>query len=75
MTYDVPKRVRESACTPIVDLDRYRETRAKALADPDGFWLKITKERLRWQTPPTEGLRGSFHDIADGPLSFLATAG
>ncbi len=71
MTYDVPKRVRESACTPIVDLDRYRETRAKALADPDGFWLKITKERLRWQTPPTEGLRGSFHDIADGPLSFF----
>jgi len=70
--HPVPDRVREGAATPIVDMDRYRETAARAAADPDGFWLAQTKVRVAWRKEPTEGLRGSFHDIKDGPLSWFA---
>ena len=72
MKYDVPARVRENAATPIRDLDRYRETAAHAVADPDGFWLGVTQERVAWGKAPTVGLRGSYDDIKDGPLSWFA---
>ena len=72
MAYDVPSRVREGAATSITDLDRYRETYARAADDPNGFWLNVTKERIRWRTEPTTGLTGSFHEIKDGPLSWFS---
>jgi acetyl-CoA synthetase len=71
MAYEVPARVRENAATPITDLDRYREHWARAERDPDSFWLGITKEWIHWRKEPTVGLEGSFHEIADGPLSWF----
>ncbi len=72
MAYDVPKRVREGAATPITDLDRYREHAAHAAADPDGYWLAVAKERVHWRTPPTLGLVGGFDEIKDGPLAWFS---
>ncbi len=71
MAYEVPARVRENAATPITDLDRYREHWARAERDPDSFWLDVTKERIAWRKEPTVGLEGSFHEIAEGPLSWF----
>ena len=71
MAYEVPERVRENAATPIHDLDRYREHWARAERDPDSFWLEVTKERVAWRKEPTLGLEGSFHEIAEGPLSWF----
>ncbi|MBO6936838.1 MAG: acetate--CoA ligase [Deltaproteobacteria bacterium] len=71
MAYEVPARVRENAATPIHDLDRYREHWSRAERDPDAFWLAVTKERIAWRKEPTQGLEGSFHTIADGPLSWF----
>lgn len=71
-TYDVPSRVREGCATPFSDLDRYREGAARAVADPDGFWLGVTKERIAWEKEPTTGLAGDFDSIKDGPLSWFA---
>ena len=72
MSYEVPPRVRENAATPIVDLDRYRDAYARAVADPDGFWLAIAKERVAWRKEPTLGLAGGFDEIMDGPLSWFS---
>ena len=70
--YAVPSRVSEGSPNPITNLDRYRETRDAAQADPDGFWLSVSRQRIAWRTPPTVGLEGSFHDIAAGPLKWFA---
>src|SRR5690606_36847343 len=72
MVYEVPARVRENAKTPITDLDRYRATWAQAAADPDGFWLAVAKEHVRWRTAPTLGSSGGFDQIADGPLAWFS---
>ena len=42
-----------------VDAARYAELYARALADPDGFWLEQAK-RLQWITPPTRAGDWSF---------------
>ena len=55
----------------IPDLVAYRELSAQAVADPNAFWLDQTRERIAWMTPPTRGLEGSFHDIADAPLRWF----
>ena len=69
--YSVPARVTQGSPNPITDLDRYREQHARAAADPDGFWLDETRRRLAWRTPPSIGLDGDFHDIAQGPLRWF----
>jgi acetyl-CoA synthetase len=72
MRYPVPERVREGASTPIQDLEQYQATYQRAAAAPDAFWLEVAKQRVQWRRPPTEGLRGGFHQIADGALSWFA---
>lgn len=71
MKYEVPQRVREGAATEIVDLASYREVYAQSVNDPNAFWLAQARQRVRWQTPPTQGLEGSFQEIKDGPLSWF----
>ncbi len=70
--YPVPERVSSGAQSPIGTMDSYRAAYAHAVADPDGFWLKTTKELIHWMKEPTKGLEGSYHDIADGPLKWYA---
>jgi acetyl-CoA synthetase len=70
--YAVPSRVTAGSPNPITDLDAYREHWAKAQADPDGFWVRETRSRIAWRTPPTQGLEGNYHDIADGPIRWYA---
>jgi len=53
-------------------MERYREVYAQAQNDPEGFWLGITRERIAWDTAPTMGLTGSYHDIALGALTWFA---
>jgi acetyl-CoA synthetase len=70
--YAVPNRVTEGSPNPISNLDAYREHWARAQADPDGFWVRETRSRIAWRTPPTLGLEGSYHDIAEGPIRWYA---
>ena len=72
MRYPVPERVRVGSLSPICDLDDWRRLSHAAAADPDGFWLAETRRRLYWQRPPTLGLQGSFHTIADQPIAWFA---
>jgi Acyl-coenzyme A synthetases/AMP-(fatty) acid ligases len=69
--YAVPDRVSADSPNPIASMDAWREAWLAARADPDGFWLAQARQRVTWRTPPTRGLDGSFHDIADGPLSWF----
>jgi acetyl-CoA synthetase len=54
------------------DMDRYREIWTQAQNDPEGFWLRIARERIAWEKPPSMGFTGSFHDIAQGPITWFA---
>ena len=69
--YAVPERVRQGAASPITSLDAWREQWMRAQNDPDGFWLAQTRQRIAWRKEPTVGLVGSYHSIADGPLSWF----
>jgi len=70
--YPVPSRVSEGSPSSVPDIAAYREVSAGAIADPDAFWLGVTHEQIKWMSPPTEGLKGSFHDIADAPLRWFS---
>jgi acetyl-CoA synthetase len=70
--YPVPSRVAAGSPNQLPDLDAYRRCYAESLDDPSGFWVREARSRLRWRREPTEGLRGSFHDIHDTPISWFA---
>ena len=71
-TWPVPERVRAGSPNLMPDMDRYREARAAAEADPDAFWVQIARERVAWRVPPTRGLDGGFHTIQQGPVAWFA---
>ncbi len=68
----VPERVSADSPSSVSSMAAWREQWLRAAADPDAFWLAITRDRIAWQNPPTQGLSGSFHTIAQGPLSWFA---
>ncbi len=70
--YPVPKRVTTSSDSPARTMTEYREVYARAVNDPEGFWLDVARERIQWMTPPTRGLEGSYHTIEDGPFSWFS---
>ncbi len=70
--HPVPARVREGSASSIQTLDDWRRVWMAAKTDPDAFWLRETQARLRWRTTPTQGLHGSFHDIADSQVAWFA---
>ena len=70
--YPVPARVSEGSPNSMPSLDAYRAVYAAAAANPDGFWLEQTTSRIAWRTPPTRGLSGDFHGIADGPVAWFS---
>jgi len=72
LTHAVPDRVREGSVSPIQSMDDWRRLWLAALQDPSGFWVEQAQQRLRWRTPPSQGLLGSFHDIADTQVSWFA---
>lgn len=69
--YEVPERVRQGSVSPVPDMNAYREAWLRAAADPSGFWLGVTKERLAWRREPTQGLEGGYRQIQDGPFSWF----
>ena len=66
--YPVPERVSAGSESPMSTLDEYRGAYARSVADPDGFWLDVTNSLIQWMKAPTQGLEGSYHDIAEGPI-------
>src|SRR5690606_14854516 len=64
-------RVRAGSPSPIPDMPAYREHFARAQADPSGYWLAQTRQRLRWRTPPTRGLEGDFWGVRDNPIAWF----
>ena len=69
--YPVPPRVSENSPNPLHSLDTWREATQAAQADPDGFWLDISRNLIQWQSPPSLGLSGGFHSISEGPIRWF----
>ena len=70
--FSVPTRVRDGSPNLMPTMDRYRDVMATAQANPDRFWLDQTRARIAWQKPPTRGLDGSFHSIAEEPIAWFS---
>jgi len=70
--YDVPARVSGGSPSPVPDLPTWRAAWMRAADDPDGFWLDVTRARLRWRTPPTRGMDGDYHSVSEGPFSWFS---
>jgi len=69
--FQVHDRVREGSPSQIATMASYREHWARAEADPSGYWLGQTNQRLAWRKPPTRGLEGDFWDVRDNPLAWF----
>ena len=69
---DVDDRVREGSTSQIQTMPAYREHWARAEADPSGYWLAQTKQRVHWRTPPSEGVHGDFWSVRDEPITWFA---
>ena len=52
-------------------LSAYRDLAARAMADPETFWLDQTRRRLEWTTAPTLGLEGDFRTVREAPLRWF----
>lgn len=70
--HPVPARVSEGAQGPVTSMETWRETRDRSSDDPNGFWLDIANERIAWETPPTRGLDGDFHSVAEDPIAWFS---
>jgi acetyl-CoA synthetase len=53
-------------------METYRDSYARALANPDHFWLNETRARVFWRTPPTQGLNGDFRSVREKPITWFA---
>lgn len=42
-TYPVPATISEGSNSPISSIDEYRQAWMRAMQDPDGFWLIVTR--------------------------------
>ena len=71
MKYDVPERVRKNSPSTIHDMESYAAEYAKAVKDPNAYWLAQTAERVTWRTKPTKGLTGDFKSIVKEPLRWF----
>ena len=71
-TVAVPPRVREGSPSAVASMNDWRAEWLRACSDPDAFWLGVTRDRIAWQTPPTEGRRGDFTSVRERPLTWFA---
>jgi acetyl-CoA synthetase len=55
----------------ITDMEEYRSVYSSSTEDFDSFWLDVTNSRITWRKNPTIGLKGSFSEIPNGPLSWF----
>jgi acetyl-CoA synthetase len=71
-SFPVPPRVSEGSQSPVPDLNAWRREWLRARSNPNGFWLGVTLERVRWRTPPTRGMDGDYYTVKDGPFSWFS---
>ncbi len=69
--YAVPERATAGSVQTIRSIADWRREWLSAAADPSGFWLRETLDNVSWRKRPERGLEGSFHSIADSPLSWF----
>ena len=67
----IPERVQSQCEGPIQTLSDYTEATRLAKEDPSAFWLAETRRSIVWRTEPSVGLEGSFHSVAETPLSWF----
>lgn len=64
--WDIPERVKQGSTTVMSSLDGWRKHWMDAANDPDGYWLRETRESLQWTQEPTVGLEGGYGSIQHG---------
>lgn len=49
----------------IKSLDEYERLYRESVEDPAGFWLRMTRENIEWNVPPTQGFSQQFDIIGE----------
>ncbi|HIA39758.1 MAG TPA: acetate--CoA ligase [Candidatus Poseidoniales archaeon] len=70
--YSVPERVSSGSSNICPTMADYHRVHAESVAEPDAFWLEVTKELIDWETTPTIGLEGDYCGIADEQFTWYA---
>ena len=69
---EVPERVSAGSPNSISDMSKYHQMYDHALDDLNEFWLGVAREKITWRREPSIGLKGSFAEIPEGPLSWFS---
>lgn len=70
--FDVPQRVRKDSQCIAKTMSEYWNIHADSVANPDEFWLEITRDTIDWNDYPTVGLKGGYDDIRDSQFTWYS---
>ena len=68
---EVPSRVSMGSTGRITDMTKYHGIYGNSIIDIDSFWLDVTNSMITWRKAPKIGLKGSFADVSNRPLSWF----
>jgi acetyl-CoA synthetase len=68
----VPERVKSGSENLIQSMDDWQRIHAHSIAEPDDFWLNITRKSIVWDIEPTIGLEGGFDTIEQESLKWFS---
>ncbi len=68
----VPEWVKSNSENIIQSMDDWQRIHAQSIADPDGFWLDITRKSIVWEHEPSIGLEGGFDTIEQGSFKWFS---
>ena len=68
----VPEWVKSNSENIIQSMDDWQRIHAQSIADPDDFWLDITRKSIVWEHEPSIGLEGGFDTIEQGSFKWFS---
>ena len=68
----VPEGVKSNSENIIQSMDDWQRIHAQSIADPDAFWLDITRKNIVWENEPSIGLEGGFDTIEQGSFKWFS---
>jgi len=68
----VPERVKLNSENIIQSMADWQRIHAQSMANPDAFWLDITRKSIAWEVEPSIGLEGGFDTIKQGSFTWFS---
>ena len=68
----VPEWVKMNSENIIQNMDDWQRIHSQSIADPDRFWLDITRKNIVWDIEPSIGLEGGFDTIEQDSFKWFS---